>query len=321
MKRIMVIGDLMLDEYIHGKVNRMSPEAPVPIVDLTHTDYLPGGAANVAINIRNINHEIDIQLMGVVGDDEAGSKLFELLQQSNISIDNISIVADRKTTVKTRIISDNKQLIRLDNQCDENVSEYLKSFDLDCDVVIFSDYDYGVIDSAVIQNVLAGKSYGDYVVIADPKKRNFWKYEGVDVFKPNQSELWEGLLRKMTKTTMDINEICYDDLPVQLDELSMMMNCKRYLVTAGKYGMVYFDTVEDKWEILPAIAEEVYDVTGAGDTVTAVLANSLALGLSFKDSVWLSNQAAGKVVGKFGCSFLTEDEFEFLKNNINNIGG
>ena len=176
MKKIMVIGDLMLDEYIHGKVNRMSPEAPVPIVDLSHINYRPGGAANVAMNLRSLDEETDIRTMGVVGDDDAGEQLKQLLSDENINVDGISTVPDLATTVKTRVIADNKQMLRMDNQSNIGVSEYLKDIDLDVNVVIFSDYDYGVIDSGVIKNVLTKSVEDNFVVIADPKKRNFWSY-------------------------------------------------------------------------------------------------------------------------------------------------
>ena len=319
MKKIMVIGDLMLDEYIHGKVNRMSPEAPVPIVDLTHIDYRPGGAANVVMNCRSIDEETEISIMGVVGDDDAGKQLKRLLLDKNINVDGISTVPEVVTTVKTRVIADNKQMLRMDNQSNVDVSEYLKDIDLDVNVVVFSDYDYGVIDAGVIKDVLE-RNNDNFVVIADPKKRNFWHYGGVDIFKPNQIELWEALRCKMSKSTLDINEICSNDLPVMMDELSTIMPCNRYLVTAGKDGMMSYDSFTGKWEILDAVAEEVYDVTGAGDTVTAVLADCVAEGISFEDAVNLSNYAAGKVVGRFGCSYVTDLELGDLKSIINTDG-
>ena len=313
MKNIMVIGDLMLDEYIHGSINRMSPEAPIPIVDLERIDYTLGGAGNVVTNLRQLDRDSKITIVGVVGEDEAGEKVLGLLDEAGVSTQTVSRVSDFNTTVKTRIVAGNKQIVRLDTQSNIDVSSDLISFPEDFDVIIFSDYDYGVINKDIIQTLVTTNA----VTVADPKRKNFWNYGGVDIFKPNQKELWQGLTQKFTTQTLALNEISSDDVPVMLDELRRLMVCDKYLVTAGRDGMVSYDSISDRWTVVSSDALEVCDVTGAGDTVTAFLADCVAEGMDFANAVRIANSAAGMVVGDFGCSYVSEDQIRSLKNGYN----
>jgi D-beta-D-heptose 7-phosphate kinase/D-beta-D-heptose 1-phosphate adenosyltransferase len=296
--KVLVIGDLMLDSYFSGPASRISPEAPVPIVRVQKKESRPGGAANVALNIASLGGECT--LVGYVGIDREGSELTSMLVEKGVFCRFIQI-QDYPTITKTRVLSRHQQLIRLDfeqNFTDVEPSN-LMAVVRDCineyQVIVLSDYGKGVLKHA--QDILKiAKSLGKIVLI-DPKGTDFERYDGATVITPNMSEF-----EAVAGTVSD-----EADLASRARDMMSRYHLSNLLVTRSEKGMSLFSSGEEDFH-LPTNAREVYDVTGAGDTVIAVLAASLATGRSFKESCALSNVAAGIVVGKLGTSTVSVPE-------------
>lgn len=301
-KKIMVLGDIMLDHYIWGRVERISPEAPVPVLDVKKEEYRLGGAANVALNIKSLGAEVC--LVGVYGDDDHGVLLEDTLKSNGIGTQGLVQVKGRISTLKTRISNHIQQIVRVDHeQCDpvdEAVTEALKAKVLDqidsCDALIIEDYDKGVMTPQLIRLCveLAGRGV---IVAVDPKKRHFMDYGGVTIFKPNFKEFEEGLNRK------------FQDIPSFLEAAQAFRKEQeiRYLVvTKGAEGMYLFD--DEDTHHFEARAREVFDVSGAGDTVITVLTLAHACGLDMVTATAWARSAASVVCGKLGTSTLTEKE-------------
>ena len=235
MKNFFVIGDLMLDQYHVGSVSRVSPEAPVQILDVEESYYTLGGASNVAQNLIDLGSDSKVRLMGAVGNDDNGSKVLKMLKQKSIDTSLIKIVEGRKTTTKTRFLAGQKQLLRVDYQQNDNVFEsFLPNIPNDTDVVIFSDYDYGVINRSIINHVVSRFSTK---IIADPKFKNFWQYKDVWCFKPNKRECWQALCNVSSQASLELNEIDGDDTGNMIEEMRRVIDSENILVTEGADGM------------------------------------------------------------------------------------
>ena len=305
MKNFFVIGDLMLDQYHVGSVSRVSPEAPVQILDVEESYYTLGGAANVACNLIDLGSDSRVRLMGAVGNDDNGSKILRMLKKKSIDTSLVRIVEGRKTTTKTRFLAGQKQLLRVDYQQNDNVFEsFLPNIPNDTDVVIFSDYDYGVINRSIINHVVSRFSTK---TIADPKFKNFWQYKDVWCFKPNKRECWQALCNISSKDSLELNEIDGDNTDVMIEEMRRVIDSENILVTEGADGMLLHQK-NAGYSKIEVDAQSVFDVTGAGDTVTSVLAYAVAEGFSIDAAAKLANKGAGKVVSQIGNGTVSFDE-------------
>ena len=299
-KKILVLGDVMLDRYWTGKVNRISPEAPVPVVDITETFDKPGGAANVAKNLADFG--MDVTLVGLIGDDETSDSLKSLISKTNISFHPI-IDKKIRTTLKLRVIDQNQQLLRIDHE-DVNISKKIKSsyHDIkellgDCDGVVISDYDKGVV-KPIIYNIIQDANHLGLMTFIDPKGNDFSVYESSTLVKPNLSE-FELIMGKSNNP----NE--FEDNGKNLRE---KLKIKYLLVTRGKDGMTLFS--EKGAQFFESVKKDVFDVTGAGDTVISILSSCIIAGESVGESVRLSNIAASLSVLKLGSTSVSQDELE-----------
>lgn len=295
----MVIGDVMTDSYVFGKVDRMSPEAPVPVVHITHRQERPGGAANVAINLKALG-AIPV-LCSVTGDDDAGATFKLLLEKEQINTNGILKIAGRKTTVKTRVIGNNHQLLRVDDETIEELSaEGANALIASCTsliekekpgVIIFEDYDKGVLTADVISRITEIAAAAGIPVAVDPKKKNFNTYRGVTLFKPNLHELKTGL--GVTIDKINIEEL-KKAVAILLHERSVSM----VMVTLSEAGV--FIATKNEALLLPAHVRNISDVSGAGDTVISVAALCLALNLPISAIGGLANLAGGLVCETVG---------------------
>ena len=305
--RILVIGDVMLDAYVMGKVNRISPEAPVPIVSLENEDARIGGAGNVALNLLALGAQPII--CGVIGEDSSGDKLLNLFEKNGISTDGLVKSMVRKTTVKTRVISNKQQLLRIDS---ESTFPLLESEEIKLnntiqniinqgiDGIIFEDYNKGVLTDSVIQNTIKIAKEKDIPTAVDPKKENFLSYKGVSLFKPNLKELKEGLnLNFDFNSNKDLFEKGIEVLEEKLqNEISF--------VTLSENG-VFIKNQTEKYYV-PAHMRSISDVSGAGDTVIAVATLCLISGASTKQIAEISNLAGGLVCEKSGVVSISKND-------------
>jgi len=305
--RILVIGDVMLDAYVMGKVNRISPEAPVPIVSLENEDARIGGAGNVALNLLALGAKPII--CGVIGEDFSGDKLLNLFEKNGILTDGLVKSIARKTTVKTRVISNKQQLLRIDS---ESTFPLLESEEIKLnntiqniinqgiDGIIFEDYNKGVLTDSVIQNTIKIAKEKDIPTAVDPKKENFLSYKGVSLFKPNLKELKEGLnLNFDFNTKKELFEKGIELLEEKLqNEISF--------VTLSENG-VFIKNQTEKYYV-PAHMRSISDVSGAGDTVIAVATLCLISGASTKQIAEISNLAGGLVCEKSGVVSISKNE-------------
>ena len=300
-KRIAVIGDVMLDVYLIGDVERISPEAPVPVVRVRERKYALGGAANVAQNVVAIGARCD--LVGAIGDDTGGATLGNMLRA--IGENGRSLVTvDRPTTQKTRIVARSQQLVRVDEEEDADLAgdevarllEAVRQAVVGADAVVLEDYNKGVLVPAVIRAAIDLAQERHVPIVVDPKFRNFFAYRGATVFKPNRRELEAAL-----GAAMDVDHP--DAVPATLARLGV----DHILLTLGDRGMALFSG-EGEVARVPTVAREVYDVVGAGDTVTAYLATILAAGGTPSEAAVIANVAAGIEVGKLGAVTVTPAE-------------
>jgi len=297
-KKILVIGDVMLDRYWMGQVNRISPEAPVPILDVNDAVDKPGGAANVAKNLSDFG--MDVTLVGLTGNDEASEKLSQLLSKTNIKYKPI-IDPKVRTTMKLRVIDKNQQLMRIDHE-DKNLSNLvLKSLkDIESsmnqfDGIIISDYDKGMI-KPIIKKILSKANKLGIQTFIDPKGKDFSFYKNAFLLKPNQKEF------------EDIVGICSTkkSLVDKGEKLRKKLSLKYLLLTQGKKGMILFE--ENKVTSHIAHQQDVFDVTGAGDTVISILATYVISGKSIATAVKMSNIAAGLSIKKLGSTSVSQKE-------------
>lgn len=303
-RRVLVIGDVMLDHYLSGRIERISPEAPVPVVEVLHEEYRLGGAANVALNLQSLGAQAI--LIGIIGDDRDGQQFQELLQQSGIQTKGIHIVANRPTTVKTRIMAKQQQIVRVDREiCTEikaaeqrAILKRIKVAIPTVDAVIIEDYDKGLLTSSLIHQILELCKAHDKQVTVDPKFQHFFNYAGVTVFKPNFKEL---------QSNLGITIVTENDFVEAAATLQERINCDHLVITRGSKGLTIFSKGKHPIQ-LPTFAKEVFDVSGAGDTVISVLTLGMAAGLPIREAALLANHAAGVVCGKMGTSSVTSEE-------------
>jgi D-beta-D-heptose 7-phosphate kinase/D-beta-D-heptose 1-phosphate adenosyltransferase len=300
-RHILIIGDLILDNYIFGKVNRISPEAPVPVLEVTEESSRLGGATNVAHNIVSLGAKATVA--GVIGDDKEGETLLGQCKLKGIATEGV-IIANRPTTVKTRIIAHHQQVVRVDKEDTQPLStdsylrllDYVKRHLRDYDGVIVSDYKKGVVSAGLIKDT-AEALKGRFIAV-DPKVGNFHCYKGVTIITPNLKEASEG-------SGIPIND--EDSLIKAGHKLLKTLSLKALLITRGEQGMSLFE--KDKGEIkvthIRSVAKSVFDVTGAGDTVIAVFTLALLSGASMVDAARVANHAAGIVVGEVGTAVVS----------------
>lgn len=303
-KKILVVGDVMLDRYWFGNVTRISPEAPVPIAQITNSQDRPGGAANVANNIASLSSSVS--LLSIVGNDDTAKHLTKLLEDLAITT-LFTIDESIKTTLKLRILSKNQQLMRVDFEhlptaiaLDELFDKYTRVLD-QFDIIVFSDYGKGTLTQATQMIELAKQR--NKTVLVDPKGSDYSRYSGASIITPNKLELQMALGRPWQDETQ------LEEMVIKLKQTLAIDNL---LLTRSEEGMSLYATQENHH--YPTKAKEVYDVSGAGDTVIATLAVMLKSGISLHDAVWLANIAAGIVVGKIGTASITIEE---LTNAIN----
>jgi rfaE bifunctional protein kinase chain/domain len=297
--RILVVGDVMLDRYWFGEVSRISPEAPVPVVKVEKSEERPGGAANVARNIAALGAQV--ALLSVVGADEAGASLARLLADSAIDA-SLHEDAQLNTTVKLRVLGRQQQLLRIDFEnapAHEVLQTKLAEFRqriAACDVVILSDYGKGGL-THITEMIRVAQEHGKPVLV-DPKGDDYARYAGASIVTPNRAELREVVGRWSSE----------DDLAARVAKLRGELGLEAVLLTRSEEGMTLFEDVGTTHE--PAQAREVYDVSGAGDTVIATLAVMLASGQSRADALRWANRAAGVVVGKLGTATCSLEELK-----------
>lgn len=298
---VLVIGDVGLDEYIVGEVKRISPEAPVPVVEVQKQDHRIGLAANVAANITSLGGKA--QLIGVVGNDSACETLSSLLENFNINSQNLVVDPERPTTLKTRVMAGHQQIVRVDHEKRRFLSESTQKLLLSkvqeqlkhSDVVIIQDYAKGVFDEKTCQSVIKMAQDMNKMVLVDPNRNTpISYYKGANLFKPNKDEALS-----LAGLSFDDHKEDYDVLLAAGEKLQQDLGSEYVIVTAGKHGMRIFH--DQKMKVLPTYARDVYDVTGAGDTVIGTIALGLASGLDIEMSGVLANFAAGVVVGQVGC--------------------
>ncbi len=299
--RVAVVGDLICDKYVIGKVERISPEAPVPVVRVEKEKYFLGGASNVALNLKSLGCEVF--LFGVVGNDSCGKRLLNMIKDNGLDTGNILTLEDRPTTLKTRVIAQSQQIVRFDREkilrIDKKYAyEIVKGVrESGANAVIVSDYGKGVVSDYLIEEL---KKLGIFIAV-DPKIKNAYAYNGVDIITPNLKEAQE------------ISGVEIDAFPNGIElaakKIIKKTKCKYLLITEGEKGMSLFDKngLIFKQE---SQAKDVYDVTGAGDTVIAVLTAAISSGFDIKDAVVLSNTAAGIVVGKMGTATVSLEELK-----------
>lgn len=305
-KKILVIGDLILDEFIWGKVKRISPEAPVPVVEVQKESLRLGGSANVVNNLSALGCEV--ALSGVIGNDDNGKRLTGILEEMNVDYNGVVIKENRPTAIKTRVIAQHQQIVRFDREKTmpvmqstiEKIKAYIMRNISSMDAVIISDYGKGVVTTELLSEILPEIAKNNIPVAVDPKPLNFSSYQGVTVITPNHHEAAEAA---------GIETETSEDLKKAGDKLLKSNNSQSILITRGENGMSLFEKGGEETHI-PTVARDVYDVTGAGDTVIATMALSLASGATLPEAAILANHAAGIVVGKLGTATTTVDEIK-----------
>ena len=308
---ILVIGDIILDEYIWGDVARISPEAPVPVVEVIRETRNLGGATNVLNNINSLGGRAII--CGVIGDDDCGIYLSRRIDELGVNTGGIVVDTTRPTSIKTRVIARNQQVVRFDRETKKSIDppvlrKLLKIIENnldDIDAVIISDYGKGVVSSHLIKTIEKIVSGKEIIIAVDPKTENFKYYEGVDIITPNHHEagVFCGFPITDEETLIRAGNYILDKL-----------KCKSVLITQGKDGMTLFEAGTDPCHI-PTVAQKVFDVSGAGDTVISTLSLGLASGMNKKSAALVSNFASGIVVGEVGTSTVSA---KALKTAIKN---
>lgn len=295
--RVLVIGDVMLDSYFYGKVERISPEAPVPVVHVEKKESRLGGAGNVALNLKSMGAEP--LLFGVTGDDRDGDLLRSLLEAEDLRDDGIMVEIGRITTVKTRIIGNNHHVLRVDSEQTNPLSfeirsallESIKAHLDDADAIIFEDYNKGVIDGFLIKEIVHLAHERGIPVVVDPKKENFHAYKGVTLYKPNRKEVAEGM-----KTESDLSK--KESVLMAARQLIQSLECEQVMITLSEDGVLICS--KDEHHFIPAHPRKIVDVSGAGDTVVAVAALCVAMKAPIKVTAELSNLAGGLVCENLG---------------------
>lgn len=316
---ILVIGDLILDQYIWGNVERISPEAPVPVVWAHKRNYIPGGAANVASNIRSLDGKVS--LLGVIGDDAHGAMLLEELKKRKIDTKGILSEEKRATTLKTRVIAGHQQVVRVDWENKEalsvgsikKMSEFLKKNIDDFDAIVLEDYGKGVINAALVEEVISLVHRNKKIVTVDPKEDHFLYYQRVTSITPNRKELENAIRNLKIKDSCNRFKVnsdrlfTDDDIDAASAQIVKYLNLDSLLLTLGEHGMRLFEK-NGRTTHIPTVAQEVFDVSGAGDTVIATFTLALASWANKVEAAHIANFAAGIVVGKIGTAVTDRKE-------------
>jgi len=295
--KVLVIGDLMIDAYTWGKVSRISPEAPVPVVNAIKREVRLGGAGNVVMNIASLGAKP--YMVSVLGDDDAGNQLKQLFESQGLSSNGLHIEAGRSTTVKERIIAGSQQLLRIDTETEKAIRnesslallEKVKVLIAEVDVIIFEDYDKGVLSGQLIQSIIALAKENNIPTVVDPKKKNFFAYQGATLFKPNLHELRDGL-------GLSPEDFEGDNLKKTVRDFKNAQQFEGLFVTLSEKG-VFMDLRDEQVQI-PAHIRQIADVSGAGDTVISIAACALASGLSPKEIAAIANLGGGLVCESLG---------------------
>lgn len=305
-KKIIVVGDVMIDTYLNGSVNRISPEAPVPIVQFKSREHRLGGAANVALNIKALGAQPFI--CSVVGKDEEGVLFQRLIAENNLSEWGVLSSDDRVTTVKTRVIGNNQQLLRVDNERTDPINsltefaliERVKKVALkeNVDAIIFEDYNKGILTANVIQSIIEFANENEIITTVDPKKENFFAYSNVTLFKPNLKEFKEGL-----GVHFEMEE--KEAFVTAVNELQERISPQYTFITLSEHGVYMGNAGEHHF--IPAHVRVIADVSGAGDTVISVATLCLTCGLSAKNVAEIANLAGGLVCEKIGVTTVDKE--------------
>ena len=299
---ILVIGDLMIDHYLWGSCDRISPEAPVQVVNVKKESSVLGGAGNVINNLVALGSNVDV--ISVIGNDNVANELKSLLKNINVSTSNLVVENDRKTSKKSRLIASQQQVLRYDMESIDDINEnsykqIIQTLEKNINKyssIILSDYGKGVLTTNLTKDIIKIANKNNVKVLVDPKGKDYSKYKGSYTLTPNKKEAMEA-------TNIDIKD--ESSLIEALKSLKMQCNLEVSLITLSEQGIAIFD---DELTIKPTVAREVYDVTGAGDTVIASIAFALGNNLDIKDAIYFANLAAGVVVGKIGSATATLDE-------------
>src|SRR5574341_148530 len=302
--RIIVLGDVMLDEYVWGNVSRISPEAPVPVVQVEKQESKLGGAANVALNLRVLGDQPI--LIGVCGRDAASLKLKKVLRQKHISDDVLVTDNNRPTTTKTRIMAHSQQVVRADWENTEEISDSvarrildkIKKFSRSAKALIISDYGKGIITPGLLQEVINLALKKGLFIAVDPKDTHFFNYKRVSIVTPNHHEAGFVAGRRIVNESV-LNEVGR--------KLLYELEAEAVLITRGEEGMSLFQEDKEPYHI-PTVARHVFDVTGAGDTVISSLVSAICAGANLKEAAWISNHAAGVVIREIGTAQVTKEE-------------
>ena len=309
--KILVIGDLMIDHYLWGKCERISPEAPVQIVNIDKESSVLGGAGNVINNLRALGSRVDV--LSVVGDDYVANELKALLENIKVQSNMLIIEQNRKTSKKSRLIASQQQVLRYDNESIEDISnssekEIINKLSVNIsnyDVVILSDYGKGVLTTNLTQEIISISNKNKVKVFVDPKGKDYSKYKGAYTLTPNKKEAIEA-------SNILIND--NESLEKAIKKLKEECELEVSLITLSESGIAIFD---DNLRIKPTVAREVYDVTGAGDTVIASIAFAIANHMKIDDAIQFANLAAGVVVGKIGSATASLDEIYEYESSLN----
>ena len=302
-----MVGDLMVDRYIRGGVHRLSPEAPVPVVDVHHEDFMPGGAGIVACNIAALGGRP--LLVSVVGEDPDADRLLAALKDRGVDVSGVVADGSRPTIIKTRVLAGHQQVVRFDRESRAPLSGAVVGRLLDAVKerlrpargVVLSDYGKGVVNVRLLKNVLTGAHRQGKFVTVDPKIEHFLRYRGVDCITPNLKEATEGVRAHPPRSDADVDALGA--------RILRRLRCRSVLITRSERGMSLYREGKKPLHI-PSQAREVFDVTGAGDTVIATLSLALAAGVSLDEACRVSNAAAGVVVAKLGTATVSPAELE-----------
>ncbi len=302
---ILVVGDLMVDRFIRGAVHRLSPEAPVPVVDVQEEHSMPGGAGNVASNIVELGGVV--QLVSVAGQDSDGDQLLSALRDRRIDVEGVVRDSSRPTILKTRVIAGHQQVVRFDRESRASLSHDVTSRILaeirrrlpSVKGVVVSDYGKGLVSSPFLKALLPqARKLGKFVVV-DPKIEHFQRYRGVDCLTPNMKEASEGMRVLPPKTDEEVDALGR--------AIVKKLQCRSVLITRSERGMSLYEA-SGRITHIPSLAKEVFDVTGAGDTVISVFSLALAAGCKYPEAAFIANAAAGVVVAKLGTATCRTDE-------------
>ena len=318
--KVLCVGDLILDHYVHGNIDRISPEAPIPILKANDRNYnILGGSGNVARNICSANNKC--HLISIVGNDDDGLKLKDIMKKIKNLTSSIIVDPDRCTTKKTRYVCENQQILRVDKEMENPISsaieleiiKLLKKKINDCNVIVLSDYNKGVLTNNIIKKIIKISRDHKKILIVDPKKKDFSVYAGATFITPNLKELKEA-----TNTIGISTKNNEDNLVLKLSKKIIdKFDFKAVITTRSSNGISVVTDV-GRFFHLPSEAKEVFDVSGAGDTVLAYLSSSISKGHSLESSIKTSNVAAGLAVAKFGTSVVSMDEIDNIKQIKNN---